>query len=283
MPRQKTKTSSFGTSKREGHDATQFYSSNLYEGLKLDETQVIIDHSNTIPPSFFTKPDLFSLEFLKEIPANSLHFIIFDTSGLLNQVVFEDRSNSLLELFFHEYYRALITGGRIAIIVDNHEKLESSSNFHPFHAEIALKMIQKGFLMRGEIVWKLNQENPSDANRNRQEHAHLPLNYSRMLVFSKQIMKREKKLDEDTISRDQFLQYTKSIWRHQPNLLDTPEISADNTINLEIMDLYARLEHLYTFKSDKILAVIPLKNKASIEVLQQVRKNQILRFLEKME
>ena len=50
--RKQTKTSAFGTSKREGHDATQFYSSNLYSNINVDEKQIIIDNSNLF---FLTK------------------------------------------------------------------------------------------------------------------------------------------------------------------------------------------------------------------------------------
>ena len=276
MPRQKTKTSSFGTSKREGHDATQFYTSNLYAGLRLDEKQEIIDHSNLIPGSLFNEIRPLSLEFLKEIPDNSLHLIIFDPSGTMNHQLLEQSSNSHIEEIFEELYRALITGGRIAIIVDDWEKSEFSSNYYPLHVDIALNLIQKGFLMRGEIIWKNSELNSPSSGEIQQIGTYMPLNYKHILIFSKQIMRREKKSNEDTISRDQFLQFTKSIWWHQTDLMNKVHQQADNTINSEIFDPYNRILQLYSFESDKILAVFAEKDMDSITAGLEIRKNQII-------
>ena len=89
MVRITTKTSSFGTSKREGHNATQFYSSNLYQGLDIDEKQEIIDNSDTLQESLFLDPIKFSFEALQQIPDYSLHAIIVDLSDALDLDIIE--------------------------------------------------------------------------------------------------------------------------------------------------------------------------------------------------
>ncbi len=45
----KSKTSSFGVSKRESHDASQFYNSKLYQTLPEPREIAYIDYSNLIP------------------------------------------------------------------------------------------------------------------------------------------------------------------------------------------------------------------------------------------
>ncbi len=47
--RKKSKTSSFGVSKRESHDASQFYNSKLYQTLPKLREIVYVDNSNLIP------------------------------------------------------------------------------------------------------------------------------------------------------------------------------------------------------------------------------------------
>ena len=55
MARIRTKTSDFGVSKREGHDASQFYSSRLYDGFIINEKKKVIDRSAELPKEIFNK------------------------------------------------------------------------------------------------------------------------------------------------------------------------------------------------------------------------------------
>ena len=48
-PKKGTKTSSFGVSKRESHDSSLFYNSNLYKGLNKLQKVKYIDNSDKIP------------------------------------------------------------------------------------------------------------------------------------------------------------------------------------------------------------------------------------------
>ena len=152
MGRITTKTFSFGTSKREGHDATQFYSSNLYQCLDIDEKQEIIDNSDTLQESLFLDPIKFSFEALQHIPDYSLHAIIVDLSDALDLDIIEKNIETNLKVLFQELYRILITGGRIGLIIDNHPKSASKNLFQPFHAIITLQMLKVGFIMRGAVI-----------------------------------------------------------------------------------------------------------------------------------
>jgi DNA modification methylase len=271
MPRLKTKTSSFGTSKREGHDATQFYSSNLYNGLKIDENQEIIDHSNLLPSSLFIDLVEFSIEKLKIIPDYCIHLIIFDCTGALNGKLFDNNLESRFKLLLQEFYRILITGGKITIFVDDKDYSNSYERYQPFHAFLALEMIQIGFIMRGEVIWKYNREKITEKSVNPPKVSNLRLCYNHIMIFSKQVMKRKKDTNIDTISRDQFLQCTKSIWKHQPELMN--EIKSIGDYDKELLDCYNRILQLYSFESDKILFMIPLTNKMIASIARQLRKN----------
>jgi len=265
MPRTKTKTSSFGTSKREGHDATQFYSSNLYNGLEIDEKQEIIDKSNMLQPELFIKSRTFSIESLKNIPDYSFHLIIFDCSNALNQDLLNEKLDNFFIPIFKEFFRILITGGKIALIIDNQNSLNSNRNFQPYHAFLTLEMIKIGFIMRGEVIWNQASEQIKKTN------FQLDSNYKHIMIYSKQIMKREKTTNLDTISRDQFLQFTKSIWKHQSEL--TNEIKTNIIYDTKLFDCYNRILQLYSFESDKILFLIPKSFTEIASIIRHIRKN----------
>lgn len=274
MTRKKTKTSSFGTSKREGHDATQFYSSNLYNGLEINEDQEIIDQSNQLDVTFFKDPIPFSMQSLKKIPDNSLHFIIFDSSQIINRDLLEKNFETQGKILFQQLYRILITGGKVGIIIDNIEQCEEFNVYQPYHALIALELIKIGFIMRGEVIWKNQVEN------NLRKGTSLDTIYELILIFSKQIMKREKGTNVDTISRDQFLQFTKSIWKHDLALMN-PVIS-NAVFDKARLDCYNRLLQLYTFETDKILLLIPTYFIQTASLLHQMRTNIILFLFDKL-
>lgn len=270
MARPKTKTSSFGSSKREGHDASQFYSSNLYLGFDICDNQEIIDHSNKLTPEFFDKTHPFSIEMLKKLPDHSIHLLIFDLTNNLNSKFFETEINRKFCNSIEEIKRILITGGKVVLIVNNAQNNGESNHFFPFHAFLIQDMITAKFLMRGEVLWK-NLEHTQTQN-------HLNSSYFHILVFSKHIFNRIKGQKTDTISRDQFLQYTKSIWKYQPELMtQVPSILEKNQT---MIDCYNHLFQLYSFEDDNICCLSPKKLQSTIDLLKQSRKKIISVLIE---
>ena len=69
-----TRTSKFGVSKREGHDASLFYSRQLYKEYVIDEKKVEIE--NTIPLDVFDKILCQDSRKMENIPDSSVHFLI---------------------------------------------------------------------------------------------------------------------------------------------------------------------------------------------------------------
>ena len=109
-------------------------------------------------------------------------------------------------------------------------------------------MIDIGFNMRGEIIWnKAASASPSTAWGSWQSAANPILRdiHEYILVFSKGDYKREKKEKENTISKDQFMEWTKSIWTM--NAESARRIGHPAPFPEE---LPYRLIQLYSFKGD---------------------------------
>ena len=164
------------------------------------------------------------------------------------------------------------------VIADNRvEKSVAHTAFFPFHAFISPMIIDEGFLMRGNVI--LREIEPSEIERtgkNRIEN--LKSVYRHGLVYCKDILKRIRKDRKenfektDSISRDQFLSYTKSIWAPEPGLItEAIQEYADQT---EI-DMYSRFLNLYSFEEDVIVLVFPEKQIYLKDAVQKLRKKAI--------
>ena len=105
--------------------------------------------------------------------------------------------------------------------------------------------------MRGEIIWnKGTSASPSTAWGSWLSATNPVLRdvHEYILVFSKYLFSREKNGRENTIQRDDFLEWTKSVWNF-------PAVSAKKIGHPAPFpeDLPYRLIQLYSFKNDIIL------------------------------
>ena len=82
MGKKGTETSKFGVSKRESHDSSKFYSSNLYQGLEVNDEQKIIDNSSKINESVLNKDHFLDDNFLNQLPPNSIHLLIIPVNSI---------------------------------------------------------------------------------------------------------------------------------------------------------------------------------------------------------
>ncbi len=156
-----------------------------------------------------------SSENMCEIPDTSVHLVV--TSPPYNVGKEYETGQSfeewlrLIEKVFLEVRRVLTAGGRICINIG----ATGRNPYRPLYFYVMKLMYDLGFsMMRGEIIWFkstgcnigtawgswLSASNP--VLRDTHEH---------ILVFSKDRMKRDK-TGRDTITRDEFLEYTKSVW-----------------------------------------------------------------------
>ena len=244
-----TSTSSFGTSGRINHDSSQFYNSRLYEGLISDERIKHIE--NKIPSEVLNKHFCHSSEDMNELPDNSLHLMI--TSPPYNVTKeYDDNLNLeeylvLLKKVWTETYRVLATGGRACINVANLGR----KPYIPLHSYIINDMLEIGFQMRGEIIWnKASSASPSTAWGSWLSAANPVLRdiHEYILIFSKDSFSHVSKGKESTISKEEFLEWTKSVWTF-------PAVSAKKIGHPAPFpeELPNRLIKLYSFKQDVVL------------------------------
>ncbi len=263
-----TTSSAFGTNGRINHDSSKFYNSKLYSELEGKE---VTDKTETeLSKKFINKLILGSAENMKELPNNSIHLMITSPPYNVSKEYDEDLSLKeylqLLENSFKETYRVLVNGGRACINVANLGR----KPYIPLSDYISKIMIDIGFNMRGEIIWnKAASASPSTAWGSWQSAANPILRdiHEYILVFSKGDYKREKGEKENTISKEQFMEWTKSIWTM--NAESARRIGHPAPFPEE---LPYRLIQLYSFKGDIILDPFIGSGTTAVSALKADRK-----------
>ena len=112
-------------------------------------------------------------------------------------------------------------------------------------------MAKIGFLMRGEIIWnKASSASPSTAWGTWLSASNPVLRdiHEYILIFSKDTFSRIRRSKEATIKKEEFLEWTKSVWTF-------PAVSANQIGHPAPFpeELPHRLIELYTFKDDVVL------------------------------
>ncbi len=188
---------------------------------------------------------------MSELPDYSVHLMVTSPPYNVRKEYDEDLTLEeyldLLHVVFKETYRVLVTGGRACINIANLGR----KPYLPLHALIIQTMLEIGFLMRGEIIWdKAASASPSTAWGSWQSASNPVLRdvHEYILVFSKESFSRKPEVKEDTIERESFLEWTKSIWTF-------PAVSAKRIGHPAPFpeELPRRLIDLYTFKNDVVL------------------------------
>ena len=245
-----TKTSSFGSPGRIGHDSSSFYASRLYEEqAKAKKVQYV---ENEIPAQSLDKIICSSSDNMKELPDNSVHLMV--TSPPYN--VGKDYDNDLtlseylafLKSVWQETHRVLVPGGRVCINVANLGR----KPYIPLASFIINDMLDLGFLMRGELIWDKNTSaSPSTAWGTwlSPRNAILRDIHEYILVFCKDTFTRENpQKRKSTITKEEFLEYTKSVWQF-------PAVRARKIGHPAPFpkELPYRCIQLYTFKDEVVL------------------------------
>ncbi|UXD21324.1 SAM-dependent methyltransferase [Ignicoccus pacificus DSM 13166] len=251
-----TKTYSFGVGKREAHDSSPFYSRKMYQNLKFPKPSKEDLIENPLPEKFLDKIILGDArEVLREVPDKSIHLMV--TSPPYNVGKEYDQDLTLgeyldfIEEVMREVYRTLVWGGRVCFNVADLGR----KPFIPLHAYLIERFEKIGFLMRGIIIWDkgdavaasstawgtwMSPVNPTL----RDQHEYI-------IVLSKGDFKRPKPSDPEkvpTISKEEFVEFTKSIWRFKPESARRVGHPAPFPEELPY-----RCIQLYTFKKDVVL------------------------------
>jgi len=263
-----TSTSSFGTNGRINHDSSKFYSSKLYS--ELEGKKVIDKTENELPKHLLNKIILGTAENMQELPNNCIHLMITSPPYNVSKEYDEDLSLkeylNMLEKSFTETYRVLVNGGRACINVANLGR----KPYIPLSDYISKMMIEIGFNMRGEIIWnKASSASPSTAWGSWQSAANPILRdiHEYILVFSKGDYKRIRGKKENTITKEQFMEWTKSVW--VMNAESARRIGHPAPFPEE---LPFRLIQLYSFKDDIVLDPFMGSGTTAISALKSDRK-----------
>jgi modification methylase len=252
MPKRKlsknTSTSSFGSPGREGHDSSSFYATRLYADQPQVESEAYVENPIENVNVIFNH----SSEEMTELPDNSVHLMVTSPPYNVGKDYDEDLTLeeylAFLKHVWRETYRVLVPGGRACINIANLGR----KPYIPLNGLIAKDMIELGFLMRGEIIWdKAASASTSTAWGSWLSASNPTLRdtHEYILVFSKGGFRREK-VDgrESTISKEEFLEFTKSVWEFASESAKKVGHPAPFPVELPY-----RLIQLYTFSNEVVL------------------------------
>jgi site-specific DNA-methyltransferase (adenine-specific) len=268
-----SKTTKFGTTSRVNHDSSDYYNSKLYSelsdnGHNGNGSKPVADHP--FPVEYENKIILGTSENMKEIPDNSLHLMVTSPPYNVSKEYDEDLSLKeylqLLRNVFTETYRVLVYGGRACVNVANLGR----KPYIPLSDYISHMMIDIGFRMRGEIIWAKGAGAGVSMAWGSWQSASNPVlrdTHEYILVFSKGAFDRKKGDRENTITKEQFMEWTKSVWTMNPESAKKVKHPAPFPVELPY-----RLIQLYTFKGDVILDPFMGSGSTAIAALKSERK-----------
>ena len=240
-----TSTRSFGTSRREGHDASAFYGRGLAAAAFSDDATVV-----DVPRRNLDRIYHHSSEAMAELPDNSVALMVtsppyhagkdFDSDATYPEFL------ELLQRVLGEVHRVLEPGGRAVVNVANLGR----KPYLPLSHDVTAIMATLGFHMRGEVIWQKGRGMASSCAFGTFASARNPVLrdiHEYVLIFSKGRMDRVRR-GENTISREEFLAATLSVW----------EIPAESARRIGHpapfpVALPRRLIELYTFAGDVVL------------------------------
>lgn len=260
-PRRATTTSRFGTSKRESHDASDFYERFPAPKILTDKTvadvgpvrdSILLGDSrdlSAIPESSIalvvTSPPYFAGKEYEatlgegHVPASYVEYL------------------TMLREVFAECWRVLEPGGRIAVNVANLGRKPYRSLAGDI---VTILQDDLGFLLRGEIVWIKGAGLNSSCAWGSYGSASNPVLRDvteRIIVaskgrFGRALTKAEREAEglpfEDTIAPEEFRELTIDTWRFAPESARRVGHPAPFPVELP-----RRCIELFTFKGDTVL------------------------------
>ena len=264
----KTQTASFGSVLRESHSSKKFYSSKLFEDFRIPKG--IEFKESKIKREDLNKLHCKSSENMDEIPDNSVHLMItsppYNVGKEYDDDLTLDEYLDLLTSVFCESYKKLVTGGRACINIANLGR----KPYIPIHAMVIEIMLDLGYLMRGEIIWDKSTSAGGSCAWGSWMSASNPVlrdYHEYILVFSKESYSKNKNQEKlDTITHDDFIQWTKSIWTFPA--VNAKKIGHPAPFPIELPH---RLINLYSYEGDVVLDPFIGSGTTAIAAIQNKR------------
>lgn len=251
MPNKRgTRTSDFGSPGRFGHDSTKFYSGKLYNDLPQEKIKKYVEYP--LPDKTTNKIFCKSSEIMDELPDSSVHLMVtsppYNVGKTYDQDLSMDDYRSFLKRVMSEVYRVLVPGGRICFNLANLGR----KPYLPMETYITKDLLSLGFLMRGQIIWdKASSSGGSTAWGSWTSPANPTIRdiHEYILIFSKDMFSRPKLSGRSsTITKDDFLELTKSIWRFPSESAKRVGHPAPFPV-----ELVRRCIQLYTYSGEVVL------------------------------
>ncbi len=241
-----TTTTSFGTGKREGHDSSGYYSRRMHASDGNRDVGEVVDPPASVIDRLFQE----SSETMRQIPDNCVALMVtsppYNVGKDYDEDLGIDEYLQLLRNVFTETYRVVEPGGRVAVNVANLGR----KPYIPLNQYVSALLTEIGFDLRGEIIWqKAKGAGGSCAWGSWQSAKNPTLRdiHEYVIVASKGSYSRVRK-GEDTITKEEFLDATVSIW----NILPESARRVGHPAPFPV-ELPSRLIELYTFEDDLIL------------------------------
>ncbi len=226
--RRTTSTSSFGSKGRESHDSSRFYAGKLYQSpsgesgdifsqlvIRAFEAGPVDAQENPVPNEVLDRIFCKDSRIMDELPDNSVHLMVtsppYNVGKAYNDDLSLEEYRALLRAVFVETYRVLVPGGRACINIAN----VGRKPYLPYHLLVTQEMVSAGFVMRGEIIWNKGASSGASTAWGSWCSPSNPILrdvHEYILVFSKGAFPRRARGRRATISRDEFLEFTKSVW-----------------------------------------------------------------------
>jgi site-specific DNA-methyltransferase (adenine-specific) len=267
MTRFSTKTSSFGSPGRISHDSSAFYAGRLYDDLPKEEKVEYVE--NPVPGEVLDTIIRSSSEKMAELPDHSVHLMVtsppYNVGKDYDDDLTLDEYRDFLKRVWKEVHRVLVPGGRACINIANLGR----KPYIPLNAFIVQDMLDLGFLHRGEIIWNKGSSGSSSTAWGSWKSAKNPTLrdvHEYILVFSKGSFSRQDFGRESTISKEAFLEYTKSVWTFPAE--SAKKIGHPAPFPVELPH---RLVQLYTFAGEVVLDPFIGSGQAAIAALQSGR------------
>ena len=150
-------------------------------------------------------------------------------------------------VLFKEAHRILKSGGRICINIG-----DGSNGRIPTHADFTHIMQKIGFLYFGTIIWNKSQigNHTSWGSWKSPSQPSFPTPFEFVIVLAKDSLKHEGDSEKATISKEDFIKCTNSLWEFPP---ETQMMQKHHHPAVFPEELPRRLIQLLSYKDDTVL------------------------------